>query len=87
MRDKLNEDNWAEMLWNVWHEWPSGTHFTFNCYRNWATLVVRDTEYGTDHFLHIKKEVTHGDPLSMIPYGIGVLPLMRELQDAHPRVT
>ena len=75
------------MLWSVQHEWPSGAHFTFNCYRHWATLVVWDTGDGSGHFLHRKEGVTQGDPLAMIAYGIGVLPLIRELQDAHLRVT
>ena len=75
------------MLWAVLHKWPSGAQFTFNCYRHWATLVVRDTGHGSSHFLHSKEGVTQGDPLAMIAYGIGVLPLIRELQGAHPRVT
>ena len=41
-------------LWAVRHEWPSGEKFTFNCYRHWDTLVVRDTEDRSGHFLHIK---------------------------------
>ena len=31
--------------------------------------------------------LTQGDPLSMIVYGIRVLPLTRELRGAHPRFT
>ena len=31
--------------------------------------------------------MTQGEPLSMITYGIGVLPLIQELRDAHPHVT
>ena len=42
---------------------------------------------GSGHFLHSKEAVTQGDPLAMIAYDIRVLPLIRELQDAHPRVT
>ena len=75
------------MLWDVRHEWPIGAQFTFNCYRHWATLVVRDSGDGSGHFLHIKEGVTQGDPLAMIAYGIGVPPLIRELQDAHTCVT
>ena len=59
----------------------------FNCYLHWATLVVRDTGDGSGHFLHSKGGVTQGDPLAMIAYDIGVLPLIRELQKSHPRVT
>ena len=37
--------------------------------------------------MHSKEGVTQGDPLAMIAYGIRFLPLIRELWDAHPRVT
>ena len=37
--------------------------------------------------MHSKEVVTQGEPLTMIAYGIGVLPLIRELQGAPPRVT
>ena len=83
----FNEENRTAMLWAVRHEWPSGAQFTFNCYRHWATLVVRDIGDGSGHFLHSKEGVTQGDPLAMIAYGIGVLPLIRELWNAHPWVT
>ena len=36
--------------------------------------------------MHSKEGVTQGDPLAMIVYRIGVLPLIRELREAHPRV-
>ena len=75
------------MLWAVRHEWPSGAQFTFNCYRHWATLVFHDTGDGSGHFLHSKEGVTQGDPLAMIAYGNGALPLIRELWGDHPQVT
>ena len=83
----FNEDNRTEMLLYVRHEWPSGSQFTFNCYRHWATLVVRDMGGGLGHFFHSKEGATQGGPLAMISYGIGVLPLRRELRGAHTRVT
>ena len=83
----FNEENWTAMLWAVRHDWPSGAQFTFNCYRHWATLVIRGIGDGSGHFLQRKEGVTQGAPLAMIAYGIGVLPLIRELREAHPRVT
>ena len=74
------------MLWAIRFEWPSGAQFTFNCYRHWATLVVHDVD-GSGHFLRSKEGVAQGDPLAMIAYGIGILPLIRELCAAHPHVT
>ena len=56
----FNEENRTAMLWAVRHEWPGGAQFTFNCYRHWSTLVVRDTAGGSGHFLHIKEGVTQG---------------------------
>ena len=50
------------MLWAVRNKWPGGAQFAFNCYRHWATLVVRNTEDESGHFLHSKEGVTHGDP-------------------------
>ena len=75
------------MLWSVRHEWPSGVQFTFNCFCHWAMMVVRDIGDWSVHFLHSKDGVTQGDPLAMIAYGIGVLLLIQELREAHPRVT
>ena len=64
----FNEENRTAMLWAVQHQWPSGAQFTFNCYRHWATLVVRDTGDGSGPFVYIKEGVTQGDLLSMIAY-------------------
>ena len=61
--------------------------FIFNCNRRWDTLVVRNREEGSGHLLHSKEGVTQGGPLSMIEYGIGFLPIIRELQDTHTHVT
>ena len=51
------------MLWDIRNEWTSGAHFTFNFYRPWDILVVKDLEDGSGHFLHIKDRVTQGQPL------------------------
>ena len=42
-RNAFNEETRTAMLWAVRNECPSGAQFMFNCYRHWATLVVRDT--------------------------------------------
>ena len=65
------------MLWMVRHEWPSGARFVFNCYRHWATLLLRGKSGGC--FLFSKEGVTQGDPLAMIAYGLATIPLMKSL--------
>ena len=49
--------------------------------------MVCDTEDGSGHFFHSKEGATQEDPLDMITYSIGVLHLIRDLQDAYPCVT
>ena len=63
-----------------------GAQFSFNCCHHWATLVIR-TGDGAGHFLYSKEEVTQGDPLAMVEYGLGILPLIYELRTDHPSVT
>jgi hypothetical protein len=79
---------------NVRHLWPSGTWFTSNCYRHWSTLVIQSAN-GLDlptappsfsHFLQSKEGVTQDDPISMVAYGILLLPLIRTLKTEIPEV-
>ena len=86
-RNVFNEENRTAVIWDVSHDWPSCMQFTFKCYSHWATLVVRNTEDGSGHFLYRNYGVTQGDLLAMITYVIGVIPLIRELRDSPPRVT
>ena len=75
------------MVWVFWNEWPSSAQFNFKCYCRWDTMVVQNTEDGSGRFFHNKEGVTQGYSLAMITYNIGILPLIRELRDAHPRIT
>jgi hypothetical protein len=84
-RNAFNEACRIAMLWTVRHKWPAGARFTFNCYRHWTILMVRTTD-GTAIFLFSKEGVTQGDPLSMLVYGIGMLPLACKLKQAIPAV-
>jgi hypothetical protein len=77
-RNAFNKLNRTVLLRTVRHEWPSGARFTFNCYKHWTILVIRGNG-GTGVFLSSKEGVTQGDPISMVAYGIGVLPLIRQL--------
>ena len=75
-RNAFNEINRKVMLWVARHYWPGGARFSFNCYRHWAQLVLR----GTGEHVLSKEGVTQGDPLAMVLYGIGLLPLVHSLR-------
>ena len=71
------------MLWTVRHRWIAGVRFAFNCYKNWAQLLLRQT--GDLPVTILSREVVNqGDPLSMVLYGITLVPLAEELQAADP---
>jgi hypothetical protein len=74
-----------DMLWTIRHKWPSGARFTFKCYGHWSVLVVR---FPQGHTLTIfsREGVTQGDPLSMVAYGILLLPLIQALKERLPDV-
>ena len=64
------------MLWAVSYYWPSDAIFVSNCYKQWCTLVVRDDQESVC-FVQSRKGVTQGDPISMVTYGLGILPIIR----------
>jgi hypothetical protein len=75
----FNEQNWMAMLWTIWYEWPSEARFVFNCYRHWGILMIHSNN-GTGTFIYSKEGITKGDPISMFIYGLGLLPLIRQLK-------
>lgn len=74
-RNGFNELNRYVMLWATRCYWPGGARFAFNCYRRWSQLVVRGGIW-----LSSMEGVTQGDPLSMVLYGIGLLPLVHTVK-------
>ena len=60
--------------------WPHCSHFLFNShrYQGFAVLFIAHSKV----FLLSREGVTQGDPLAMLFYGIGVLPLTRMLKKA-----
>lgn len=85
VRNGFNKLNHCAILWTVGHRWPSGSRFAFNCYRHSAQLVLQQTS-GIPRILQSQEGVTQGDPLSMILYGIGLLPLLESLHDHVPEL-
>ena len=78
-RNGFNELQRLAMLWTVRHRWAAGARFALNCYRHSALLVLRDPG-NQAHFLLSKEGVTQGDPLSMVLYGLALLPLCDTLR-------
>ena len=83
-RNAFNELNREVMLWVIRHEWPQGARFVFNCYQHWAILLVRGNKHGAAFIVYSQEGVTQGDPLAMVAYGIGILPLIRLLKAKAP---
>ena len=73
------------ILCTVCQLWPSGDCFIFNFYCHWSSIVLRNRS-GVASFLHSKEGVTQGDPLAMIAYGVGILPLIDNLKQEKPDI-
>ena len=84
-RNGFNELSRLAMLWTVRHRWPAGARFVLNCYRHWAQLVIRQ-QGGDPIILHSREGVTQGDPLSMVVYGVALVPLAEIIRAADKEV-
>ena len=82
-RSGFNELNRLVMLWTVFHCWPEGGRFAFNCYRYWAHILLRHP-VDTPFIILGREGVTQGYPLLMFLYGIILVPLVEELRDDNP---
>ena len=70
----FNKLSRLSMLWIVRQHWSAGARFAFNCYRNWAQLLLRQPG-DAPFILLIRKGFTQGDHLLMVLYGINLVPL------------
>ena len=84
-RNGFNELNRKAMLWTVRHLWAAGARFAFNCYRHSAQLVLR-RDGNECNILQSREGVTQGDPLSMVLYGLALVPLAKFLRASVPSV-
>ena len=71
------------MLWTMRHRSTAGESFVFNCYRHWAQLLLRQPGESPVKIM-IREGVNQGDSLSMVLYGITLVPLEEELIAADP---
>jgi hypothetical protein len=55
----------------------------FNCYSHHSVLIVRDPG-GIAIIIFSKEGVTQGDPIAMFCYGIGILPMIKQLKALYP---
>jgi hypothetical protein len=81
----FNELGRKAMLWTVRHRWAPGARFTFNCYRHASMLILRRPGKPC-HIILSNEGVTQGCPLSMILFGLGVLPIAEKMRQAEPSV-
>ena len=82
-RNGFNELSRLTLWWTVRHHCPAGVRFAFNFYRHWAQLLLR--QLGEPLVTILSREVvTQGDPLSMVLYGITLVPLEEDLRAADP---
>ena len=74
-KNTSNEINSIGMLWTVPHLWPSRA--LFSPYFHWSSLVLQNGN-GAASFISSMEGMKQGDPLAMVAYGIGILPLIKE---------
>jgi hypothetical protein len=83
-RNAFNEQNRTMMLWNTRHLCPMLALFAFNVYKHHSILHIRSLDGDPGAVLHSREGVTQGDPLSMVLYGVGMLPLIKQLKELYP---
>ena len=80
-RNAFNELNRYSMLWEVYHRCPPIARFAFNRYRHHNLCFVRN-EMGEPPIIITSEEgITQGCCLSMVCYGIALMPLAEHGKD------
>ena len=84
-KNGFNELSRKAMLWTVRHRWANGSTFAFNSYRHASICVVRRPGEPA-YFLQGKEGTTQGDVLSMVLYGLTLVPMAETLRRLAPSV-
>ena len=72
-RNEFNDMKCLAILWTVRQRWTAGAKFTLNCYRRLVKLLL--CQPGDAPLILLGREgVTQVDPLSMVRYGITLVP-------------
>ena len=78
-KNDFSKINQIVLPWILFHSWPSGSRFAFNCYCHWSSLILRN-DNGASSFLHSREGVMQEGPLAIVAYGIGILLLIKNLE-------
>ena len=73
------------MLWNVSHRCSSGARFALNFYWHKTLLVIHRPET-VFSFIMSRDEVTQGNPLLAVLYGLPLPPLSESMREEEPEV-
>ena len=78
----FNSINRKAALINAKTEWPRASTFLYNSYQCPAELVIKNTEKR----IFSREGTTQGDPMSMLFYGMALMPLIRKLRNTKKYV-
>ena len=84
-RNGFNELSRKAAMWTLRHLWPNGSRFAFNCYKHASILVLRNRGKASE-FILSREGVTQGDPISMVVYGLALVPLAKSIRSAVPNL-
>ncbi|KAL7478785.1 hypothetical protein ACHAW6_004562 [Cyclotella cf. meneghiniana] len=74
------------MLWEVRHRWPAGSRFAYNLYCHECCLALRGPPGTKPAILLSHEGVMQGCVWGMILYGLGLMPLAKNLRQSDPSV-
>ena len=76
-KNAFNSINKSSALLNARTLWSRASTFLYNSYQESSKLVLSNT----DVFIRSEEGTTQGDPLSMLFYGVALLPLIQKLHN------